>query len=275
MVENRWKRSSRLLVTHVLLVLVCLFFLLPLFWVLRTSLVTKAIAYQIPPQWDAPMTFKNYVEIFINNSFGKYFMNSLIVSLTSTFLSVILGAPAAYYLARKRGGTWERIGILASQMLPAVVLVIPIFNILVKAGLKNTHIGLILTYLSFALPYVIWMLIGFVESIPSELDEAAEIDGCTRVQAFAHIIFLIVSPGIVASAVLSFLMSWNEFLFALVLTGEKTRTLPVAVAAMETQQGVMIAELCASVVVVIIPIVILSQFVKKYLVRGLSFGSIK
>ena len=147
MVENRWKRSSRLLVTHVLLVLVCLFFLLPLFWVLRTSLVTKAIAYQIPPQWDAPMTFKNYVEIFINNSFGKYFMNSLIVSLTSTFLSVVLGAPAAYYLARKRGGTWERIGILASQMLPAVVLVIPIFNILVKAGLKNTHIGLILTYL--------------------------------------------------------------------------------------------------------------------------------
>lgn len=275
MVENRWKRSSRLLVTHVLLVLVCLFFLLPLFWVLRTSLVTKAIAYQIPPQWDAPMTFKNYVEIFINNSFGKYFMNSLIVSLASTFLSVILGAPAAYYLARKRGGTWERIGILASQMLPAVVLVIPIFNILVKAGLKNTHIGLILTYLSFALPYVIWMLIGFVESIPSELDEAAEIDGCTRVQAFAHIIFPIVSPGIVASAVLSFLMSWNEFLFALVLTGEKTRTLPVAVAAMETQQGVMIAELCASVVVVIIPIVILSQFVKKYLVRGLSFGSIK
>jgi len=275
MVNKKWKKHTEVVVTHILLILIAMFFLLPLLWVLRTSLVTKAIAYQIPPQWNVPMTFDNYFAIFRENNFGKYFLNSLIVALSSTAISIALGSAAAYYLARRRGGNGLRIGVLSAQMLPAVVLVIPLFYFLTALNLKNTLIGLILTYLSFNLPYVIWMLVGFVEGISPELDEAAEIDGCDRIQAFFKVIFPIISPGIVASGVLSFLMSWNEFMFALILTGDKTRTLPVAVAAMETQQGVMIAELCASVVVVIIPIVVLSLFVKKYLVRGLSFGSIK
>ncbi len=275
MVAPKWKKRTELIICYILLTITALFFLLPLFWVLRTSLVTKLIAYQIPPQWDAPMTLDNYVTIFKESGFGKYFLNTFIVSITSTIISLIIGAPAAYYLARRRGGTFLRIGVLSAQMLPAVVIVIPIFTILTSLKLKNTHIGLIITYLSFSLPYVIWMLISFIENISPELDESAQIDGCNRMQAFFKIIFPIISPGVVAAGILSFLMSWNEFLFALVLTGEQTRTISVAVAALETQQGVMIAELCASVVVAIIPIVILSLFVKKYLVRGLSFGSIK
>lgn len=142
-------------------------------------------------------------------------------------------------------------------------------------GLKNTYPGLIVTYLSFNLPYVIWMLISFIEAVPEELSDAAEIDGCSKPQTFLHVVFPIIAPGVVAAGVLSFLNSWNEFMFALVLTGNETRTIPVAIAAMETQQGVQIAELCASVVVVIVPVAILSMFVRKYLVQGLSFGSIK
>ena len=160
-------------------------------------------------------------------------------------------------------------------MLPAIVLVIPLFNVMTNIGLKNTHLGLIITYLSFNLPYVIWMLLSFIESVPEELDDAAEIDGCSKFQTYARVVFPIIAPGIIAAGVLSFLNSWNEFMFALVLTGNETRTIPVSVAAMETQQGVQIAELCASVIVVIIPVAVLSLFVRKYLVRGLAFGSIK
>lgn len=262
--------------TYAALILISLFFLLPILWVLRTSLVTKQIAYQIPPDWSAPFTLDNYITIFSENNFGQYFLNSLIVSLASTLISIALGSMAAYWLARRKSkGIGLRVGVLSVQMLPAIVLVIPLFNVMTNIGLKNTHLGLIITYLSFNLPYVIWMLLSFIESVSEELDDAAEIDGCSKFQTYARVVFPIIAPGIIAAGVLSFLNSWNEFMFALVLTGNETRTIPVSVAAMETQQGVQIAELCASVIVVIIPVAVLSLFVRKYLVRGLAFGSIK
>lgn len=276
MLKTSHKKNISNTFTYISLVLVALFFLLPMIWVLRTSLITKQIAYKIPPDWSAPLTLNNYIAIFQNNHFGEFFLNSMIVSLLSTVISIILGSMASYWLARnKRNGAGLRVAILSVQMLPAIVLAIPLFRVMSTVGLKNTHLGLIITYLSFTLPYVIWMLISFIEAIPDELDDAAEIDGCSKFQTFTRVVFPIIAPGVVAAGVLSFLNSWNEFMFALVLTGNNTRTIPVSVAAMETQQGVQIAELCASVTVIIIPVAILALFVRKYLVRGLSFGSIK
>ena len=250
--------------------------LLPMLWILRTALVTKTEAYTIPPDMSASLTFDNFINIFREDNFLHYFLNSAAVSIISTVLAVLIGAMSSYYLARRKGDSaGPKILILVTQMIPPIVMVIPISTIVKTAGLNDTWIALILAYLSFTIPYVIWMLIGFFENIPVELDEAAEIDGCTKVQTFFKIVLPLVMPGVMSTAVYSFLTSWNEFMFALILTGNSTRTLPVYIASLETSQGVAIAELCAATIVAILPVVLLSQFIKKYLVGGLAAGSIK
>ncbi|WP_239617557.1 carbohydrate ABC transporter permease [Cohnella mopanensis] len=272
------KQSVRLLngLTYAALTGVALIFLLPILWIVRTSFTTKAVAYQIPPKWFVEPTLDNYRAIFSDNPFGRYFMNSMVVSLVSTFIAVILGAMAAYWIARRvKGGNFLRIAILGTQMLPPIVMVIPIFMMIKKLDLLDSWVALIVTYLSFSLPYMIWLLIGFFEGIPKDLDEACEIDGCTKMQAFTRVVLPLAAPGIMAAGILSFLMAWNEFLFALVLTGTGARTLPVAIANMETQQGVMIAQLCAATVIIILPVVFLSLFIQKYLVNGMTMGSVK
>ncbi|WP_256758337.1 carbohydrate ABC transporter permease [Cohnella sp. WQ 127256] len=272
------KRSERLLdsLTYIALTVCALIFLLPILWIVRTSFTTKAIAYQIPPKWFITPTLDNYRDIFTDNPFGKYFMNSMVVSLVSTVIAVFLGAMAAYWIARRvKGGNFLRIAILGTQMLPPIVMVIPIFMMIKKLNLLDSWVALIATYLSFSLPYMIWLLMGFFEAIPKDLDEACEIDGCTKMQAFTKVVLPLAAPGIMAAGILSFLMAWNEFLFALVLTGTGARTLPVAIANMETQQGVMIAQLCAATVIIILPVVVLSLFIQKYLVNGMTMGSVK
>lgn len=272
------RRSEKLLdsLTYVALTVCALIFLLPILWIVRTSFTTKAIAYQIPPKWIITPTLDNYRDIFSDNPFGKYFLNSMVVSLVSTFVAVILGAMAAYWIARQvKGGNFLRIAILGTQMLPPIVMVIPIFMMVKKLNMLDSWFALIVTYLSFSLPYMIWLLIGFFETIPKDLDEACEMDGCTKLQAFTKVVLPLAAPGIMAAGILSFLMAWNEFLFALVLTGTGARTLPVAIANMETQQGVMIAQLCAATVIIILPVVILSLFIQKYLVSGMTMGSVK
>ena len=261
---------------YVGLTITALYFLFPLVWILRTSLITKVEAYQIPPNWDASFTLNNYRSIFSDNPFGRYFFNSLCIAIITTLASILIGAMAAYWIARRTGENERiRVSILATQMIPPVVMVIPLSLLIKNAGLDDTWFALIMAYLTFNLPYVIWILISFFESIPQELDEACALDGCTTTRAYFSVILPLAAPGIMATAVYSFIVSWNEFMFALNLTGLKTRTLPVAIANMETQQGIMIAELCASTIVAILPVIFLSIFIKKYLVNGLTFGSVK
>lgn len=240
---HKKKSKAEIIFLYVALTATTLFFLLPLLWIFRTSLITKVEAYKIPPNWTAALTLDNYINIFRDNPFAKYFFNSFGIALISTIISVLFGAMAAYWIARCAKGTNKiKISILATQMIPPVVMVIPLSLIIKKLGLDDTWFALIMSYLTFNLPYVIWMLISFFESVPSELDEACEIDGCTRVQAYFKVILPLAAPGIMATSVYSFIVSWNEFMFALNLTGLKTRTLPVAMANLQTQQGVMIAE---------------------------------
>lgn len=273
-----YKRQSTLekVLTYIALTIITLFFLLPLLWILRTSLITKVEAYTIPPNWSAPMTLDNYIAIFTQNDFGQYFLNSFFIALISTLISVLLGAMSAYWIVRcARKSSTMKMTILVTQMIPPVVMVIPLSLIFKGLGLDDSYFALIMAYLSFNLPYVIWMLFSHYESIPKELDDACAVDGCTRTQAYFKVVLPLVMPGIMSTAVYSFIVSWNEFMFALNLTGLKTRTLPVAIASLDTQQGVMIAELCASTIVAILPVIILSIFIKKYLVQGLTFGSVK
>jgi multiple sugar transport system permease protein len=165
--------------------------------------------------------------------------------------------------------------MLSTQMLPPITLVIPIFLLARFFHLWDSRLGLVLAYLSFNLPYTIWILIGFFQSIPVDLEEAAMIDGCSRVQALWRVTIPVSLPGLLAAGVFNFILNWNEFLFALILTGRDTRTLPVAVASLWTQQGVQIGAVSAATILVIVPVVLLTWIIQKSLVRNLTFGSIK
>ncbi len=270
------RKNIGLYITHAILILATLFVLLPILWVARTSLANRLIAYKIPPVWIFTPTLENYRTIFQQYPFQRYFLNSLVVASVASLIALILGSLAAYSIARFRtGDPVLRLSMLSTQMLPAITLVIPIFLLARLAHLWDSPFALILAYLSFNLPYTIWILIGFFQSIPVELEEAAMIDGCSRTQTLWRVVIPVVLPGLLAAGVFNFILNWNEFLFALILTGRDTRTLPVAVAALWTQQGVQIGAVSASTVLVVLPVILLTWIIQKSLVRNLTFGSIK
>lgn len=270
------RRNISLLVTHGLLIFASLVVLLPLLWVLRTSFANRLIAYKIPPVWVFTPTLENYRMIFEKYPFQKYFVNSLVVSTVASIVALAIGALAAYSIARFRtGDPVLRLSMLSTQMLPPITLVIPIFLLARLFHLWDSRLGLVLAYLSFNLPYTVWILIGFFQGIPVDLEEAAMIDGCSRLRAFLQVTVPVSLPGLLAAGVFNFILNWNEFLFALILTGRDTRTLPVAIASLWTQQGVQIGAVSAATVLVILPVIALTFIIQKSLVRNLTFGSIK
>lgn len=271
-IGSRWA----LWASHVLLSLCCAVVLVPLLWVLRTSFADKVVAYRIPPDLFFTPTLDNYREILLRFDFGRFFLNSLLIAAATTVISLVLGSLAAYAIDRYRtGGRIVPLAILATQMMPPIVLVIPFFLIFKNVGLADTHAGLIVTYLTFNLPYVVWLMMSFFKRVPRELDEAALIDGCGPFQAFVRVVLPAALPGIGAAAVFSFVLCWNEFLFALMLSGQSTKTLPVAISSLVTQQGTAVGAVCASTVLAITPMVILYFAIRKLMVAGLSLGAVK
>jgi multiple sugar transport system permease protein len=272
----RTKKKLTLIVLHIVLVLACLVVVLPLLWIFRTSLAYRVIAYKIPPQWLFTPTLDNYRIIFKEEPFHLYFLNSMAVASLSTLVCLAIGAPAAFSYSRFRtGGDSLRVSMLATQMLPAITLVIPFFLIYKMIGLYNTRIGLVITYITFNIPFIVWILIGFFEGIPRELDESAMVDGCTRFSAFTRIIVPLSLPGMLSAGIFSFVLSWNEFLFALILTGKRTKTLPVAVSGLITQQGTQIGAVSAAIVLIILPMILLYFGLRTFLIQGMVAGAVK
>jgi len=276
MINYRLKKRVSLSLAHLILIIECLIVILPILWIFRTSLVHRVLAYRIPPKWIFIPTLENYRVIFKEEPFKLFFANSIIVAVSSTLICLAVGAPAAFSYSRfKTGGNALVIGILATQMLPPITLVIPFFLVYKTIGLYNTRIGLIITYITFNIPFIIWILIGFFQGIPRELDESAMVDGCNRFTAFIRVILPISLPGILSAGVFSFVLSWNEFLFALILTGKRSKTLPVAVSGLITQQGTQIGAVCAAVILIILPMVILYFCLRTFLIKGLVAGAVK
>jgi len=278
-VRVRSKRRDKALmdaVTYVLLSLFSLIILLPILWMIRFSFTTKFIAYSIPPVWFFKPILENYRSLFADYGFLNFFVNSIVVSVCSTIIAVPVAFLAAYSFNRFRtGGRSVQFGVLALQMLPPIVLSLPIFMLMKSLNVLNTRGALIASYLSFNLPFLVWMLMGFVEGIPRELEEAGVIDGASRFQCVTRIVFPLAAPGVMASGILSFILCWNEFLFALILMAEKKSTIPIVLAAMQTERGVMLGTLAAATVFAVIPMLVLSIAIQKYLVRGLTFGALK
>jgi multiple sugar transport system permease protein len=267
-------RNNRAFGLHAGLILASAMILLPPLWVLRTSLVPDSQSYST--ELMPAVTLENYVGLFARNHFGIFYLNSLIVSAASVALALPFAAATGYAFARFRtGGRFARFLVLATQMLPPVALVLPAFAILRGAGLTNSLAGLTIVYAALNLPFLSWILMGFFEGIPVDLEWAAMTDGTTAWGAFWRIVLPVSLPGIAAAAVLGFILAWNEFLFALVLTGPRTSTIPVALAALQTSNGVQIGKVSAGVILAILPLVLASRFIQRFIIHGLTFGSVK
>jgi multiple sugar transport system permease protein len=259
---------------HFGLLVTCAVILLPILWVVRTSFLPEPLSYS--PELMPAATLDNYVALFTSTRYGQSYLNSLIVALGSVVVALPFAAMTGYAFARfKTGGRAGRFAVLATQMLPPVAIVLPAFALLRTVGLTNSLTGLIIVYAAVNLPFLIWILMGFFEGIPVDLEWAAQTDGATAWGAFWRIVLPVSLPGIAAAGVLGFILTWNEFLFALVLSGPQTATVPVALASLQTSNGVQIAKVSAGVVLAVLPLVIASRFIQRFIVQGLTFGSVK
>lgn len=265
------------IVFYIVIVGVAVFFLFPVFYLFMTSLKSRLDIYVMPPKFIFAPTVEAWVLAFTKKPLFLYFYNSLIVSIGTTSISLVVGTLAAYALARFRIRGSEDISffILSIRMFPPIAASIPIFLFMKKLQLLDTRLALIGAYTVFNLPFVVWMMREFIMSIPVEFEEAAMVDGLTRMQAFRRILLPLLGPSLVAVAIFCMIFSWSEFLFAFLLTQTKAKTMPVSISEFITWREVTWEQVSAAGTALIIPVLAFSLIVQKYLVRGLSFGAIK
>lgn len=266
------------------LVTITLFACLPMLWMLVTSLKTQFAALQYPPEWiPSEPTLEEYVRLLspendVGREFLIYLWNSVLVSAATTALGVIVAVPAAYAFSRFRfpGRSLLFYAVLVRNMFPAVVFLIPLFILMRWLGLVNTHASLILTYLTFVLPLSIWLLKGFYDNIPPQLEQAARIDGATRLEAFLRVVMPLSAPGIVATAIYSFIVAWNEYVYALTFLNDKSKlTSPVGLQRFFAEYSTNWPGLMAASFIMSVPVVVLFLVLQKYFVRALTEGAVK
>jgi multiple sugar transport system permease protein len=269
---------------NLLLIFLLVMTLLPMAWMVITSLKSQFAATQYPPDWlPRNPTLAEYRSLLspaspVGQEFLGYMLNSLWVSFATTVLGVVVAVPAAYAFSRFRfpGRNLLFFSVLVRNMFPAVVFLMPLFILMRWLGLVETHWSLILTYLTFGLPLSIWLLKGFYDNIPVQLEQAARIDGATRFQAFLLIVMPLSSPGIIATAIYSFILAWNEYVYALTFLNDKNLlTLPVGLQRFFTEYAANWPGLMAASFIMSVPVVVLFLVLQKYFVRALTEGAVK
>jgi len=250
------------------------FLLFPFVWMLMGSFKTQADFMAYPPRWVFTPTLENYEKVLVRGDFVKFTVNSLVIALGSTGLSLVLGVPAAYGIARYRQ-TALGMTLLTARMAPGIAFLIPWFILFSKARMVDTYLAVILTHMVVVLPLVIWVLVSFFEDVPKELEEAGLIDGCTLLGVFRRIALPLARPGMMATAILGIISSWNNFIFSLVIAGNTTRTLPVAVFNFVSYDSLNWGGLTAASTIITLPVVVMAFLVQKHIVRGLTFGALK
>lgn len=278
---GRGSAVSGRLIAYGLAGLAVLSALLPVYWMMTISLKREVDQFSVPPKWFAfSPTLAHFREAFVERAFGQYLLTSAIVAVVSTICAILLGTLAAYALAGFRLphklNTRVALWILSTRMFPPIVTAVPLFLLMSDLRLLDTTLSLIIVYTAFNLPFVVWMMRGFFKEIPRELEEAARVDGDSRLGALWRVILPLAAPGLAATAVFCLIISWNEFLFALTLTQtDNAMTLPVGIAGRVTQYEIEWGVMSAAGVVAMIPILIFALAVQRYLVRGLSLGAVK
>ncbi|MGF1475809.1 MAG: carbohydrate ABC transporter permease [Geminicoccaceae bacterium] len=257
--------------------LIILFCVFPFYWMVTTSLKDQVEALASPPTWVFDATIANYGEVLIEDKVGASLINSLIVACSTTALALVLGLPAAYALARFdfRGKRDLWFWFITNRMVSPIVLALPFFLIVRNLGLLDTHLVLILIYLTFNLPIVIWICTDQFRSIPRELDEAATLDGAGQFHIFSRICLPLAAPGVAVSAIFSFIFSWNELMFALVLTRSEAKTAPAVAVGFMEGYNLPYGKIMATSTLIVVPVIIFALFASRQLVRGLTMGAVK
>jgi len=279
MVQNRGKRSAQIVLTYLALIILVVFVLLPIVWILSTSIKPSREIFSIPPHWipDNP-TLEHYNNVLNHSSIPRSFVNSAIVGLLTTLFSLVLGGAAGYGFARFRfrGNKPLSLFMLLSQMLPITVLMIPIYFMMIRIGLLDSLVGLAIAHLILTMPLVVWMTRSFFLSIPKELEESAQIDGCSRMTAFTRVILPLVVPGIAATGIYAFIMSWNEYVLASLLTQSvSSRTLPIGLTEFAVMSQVDWGSTMAASMLIALPVILFFLWLQKYFVQGLTQGAVK
>ena len=270
------RRTWRLSARYAVAIAVTLLFLFPVYWLFMIAFKTPEEIFHSPPVWyPARIQFANFAVLFKDGD-AVTVGNSLLLAGCSTLISMFLGTLCAYSLARfKTGGENLAVWIISQRMIPPIAIVFPLFLLYVWFGWVDTYFGMILLYTAFNLPYVIWMMRGYIEDVPIDLEQSALVDGCTRWQVLLWVVFPMVRTGLFATAVFSFVFAWNDFIFALVMTRSAVTTYPVQVTHYFGAQSNFWAKIAAMSVLGTLPVLVAVAALQKYLVRGISLGAVK
>jgi multiple sugar transport system permease protein len=298
--SNRKTRGLRAVLLHVAVAAISLAFAFPLLWMLMTSFKTPREYYSMPPRFlPKQLTFFHYREAFapwtinpnelsestyyIEESAGRVesvvpnIINSLIIICGSVALALFVGVWAAYALSRFKFRGGENLGgwILSTRMMPPIVMAVPMFWIMRRVGLTGTHVGLILIYVMTQLPFVIWMMKGFFDEVPTSIEESVLVDGGSRGTAMYRVILPLALPGMIATALFCIFLTWTEFLFASVFTNTTSATLPVVLSWFRQDRGILWGQMSAVMVVALIPIMAITMAMQKQMIKGLTAGALK
>lgn len=275
---HKTRTRAALIGRYLLLTVLALVFFFPVLWSILGSFKSPRDIIAIPPKFFFEPTLDNYLNLEVSSIpiFGA-FMNSVVISVTSTLLALAFSALAGYSLGRlrPRGGTTITTAILVTRMIPPIVLIIPLFLFYSAAGMLDTLVGLIIPYTALNIPLATLLLMSFFETLPRELDEAAAVDGCGIFRTFWSITLPLTAPGLVAAAIFSFALAWNDFMLALPLTSRRAIPMTIVASMVRTEEGVLWGKLNVIVVIMIIPMAILTILAQRRLVSGLVAGSVK
>jgi multiple sugar transport system permease protein len=276
--EDQQKLKNQIYI-YIALGLCVMILAFPIFWMLSVSLKPSVETFSLPPKLiPSSIYFDGYSKILNNDQYSRFLVNSYFLGIVVTVLSVIIGTLAAYGFSRYRffGDRAAKLFVITTQMVPTITLLIPLFGVIVWLRLYDTMWGLIITYLTFSLPYAVIMMNGYLDTIPKDFDEAATIDGCSPIGILFKILLPVATPGIISTAVYTFLLAWNEFLFALALTRSiEMRTVPVGISMMVGEFGLKWDEMMAFSVIGSLPVLILFMLVQRFVISGLSSGGVK
>jgi multiple sugar transport system permease protein len=269
-----FQRSMRTSLLYIALVAMVVVLLFPFLWMILTSLRNQVQNTSAVPVWIFAPTLKNYQSVFEQHHFLAYTWHSFVVAVLATGIGLVIGLPAAYTISRyKQKGL--AFAILLARITPYITFLVPWFAAFRFLHMVDTYTALVSTFLIVSLPLIIWLMITFFDDVPIDLEEAAKVDGAGEAEAFFRIVIPLSTPGIVASGILAFVFSWNQFLFALILSGPNTQTVPVAVFNFITYGEINYGGLAAAAVLITLPVLVLALFIQRWIVQGLTMGAVK
>lgn len=263
---------------YIVLWLISILFFLPVFWIFLSAFKSKDDLLAMPPKWVFTPTLDNLLAMFAGNNFFKYLLNSFVISLTAVLIALVVSFLASYSFSRfqPKGTNFLMFLLLSMRMVPAAAVVVPVFLMYTSLGWKDTHMGIILFYAMFSIPFSVWILKGFIDGVSIRYDETALVNGGSRFHVIFRVVLPQVKPGLIAAFIFNMIFVWNEFLFNFIIGGKKVSTIPVALAnGLYTSKGIDWTFIASLSLVYTLPLIIAIYFFQRYLLVGMTFGTVR